>query len=81
MHKSNEFFEDCQQFFHDLVNEKGNITCRDPIIRFSELEVVALGMALEAEEIDSGKVTAKTALQYVNYINGETIGRIKYELN
>lgn len=28
-----------------------------------------------------GKISALTVLQYVNYINGKPIGRIKYALN
>lgn len=28
-----------------------------------------------------GKISALTMLQYINYINGKTIGRIKYALN
>ena len=45
--------EICKQFSYDLVNKKGNITCCGPVPRFSDLEVVALSMAAEAEEIDS----------------------------
>lgn len=103
------FLEICKQFSNELVNEKGNIVRRGPVPRFSDLEVVALSMAAEAEEIDSenwlfesklnecrhlfpnlicglfariiSKVSAMTALQYVNYINGKPIGRIKYALN
>ena len=47
------FLEICKQFSNELVNEKGNIVCRGPVPRFSDLEVVALSMAAEAEEIDS----------------------------
>ena len=28
-----------------------------------------------------GKISALTVLQYINYINGKPIGRIKYALN
>ena len=28
-----------------------------------------------------GKISAQTVLQYVNYVNGKPIGRIKYALN
>lgn len=47
------FLEICKQFSNKLVNEKGNIVRRGPVPRFSDLEVVALSMAAEAEEIDS----------------------------
>jgi hypothetical protein len=36
-----------------MVNKQGNIPRRGPVPRFSDLEVVALSMAAEAEEIDS----------------------------
>ena len=48
-----KFLEICKQFSYDLVNERGNVTRRGPVPRFSDLEVVALGMAAESEEIDS----------------------------
>ena len=45
----------CKQFSHNLVNEHGNIVRRDPIPEFSDLEVVALSLAVESESIDSEK--------------------------
>lgn len=48
-----KFMEICKQFSYDLVTEKGNIRRSGPIPRFSDLEVVALSMAAESEEIDS----------------------------
>ena len=48
-----KLLEICKQFSYDLVNEKGNIIRRGPTPRFSDLEVVALSMAAEAEEVDS----------------------------
>lgn len=36
-----------------MVNEKGNIVRRGSVLRFYDLEVVALSMAAEAKEIDS----------------------------
>ena len=36
-----------------MVTEKGNIRRPGPIPRFSDLEVIALSMAAESEEIDS----------------------------
>lgn len=47
------FLEICKQFSNELVNEKGNIVRRGSVPLFSDLEVVALSMAAEAEEIDS----------------------------
>lgn len=48
-----KFLEICKQFSHDLVTEKGNILRPGPVPRFSDLEVIALSMAAETEEIDS----------------------------
>ena len=46
------FLEICKQFSSDLVTDKGNISRPGPVPRFSDLEVVALSMAAESEEID-----------------------------
>ena len=43
----------CKQFSDNLVNERGNIPRRGPVPKFSDLEVVALSLAAEAESIDS----------------------------
>ena len=43
----------CKLFSNGLVTEKGNILRPDPVPRFSDLEVIALSMAAESEEIDS----------------------------
>lgn len=48
-----KFLEIFKQFSSDLVTDKGNISRPDPVPRFSDLEVVALSMAAESEEIDS----------------------------
>lgn len=48
-----KFLEICKQFSSDLVTEKGNIRRPGPVPRFSDLEVIALSMAAESEEIDS----------------------------
>lgn len=48
-----KFLEICKQFSTDLVTEKGNIPRPGPVPRFSDLEVIALSMAAEAESIDS----------------------------
>jgi hypothetical protein len=45
----------CKQFSNNLVNEQGNIPRRGPVPRFSDLEIVALSLAAEAESIDSEK--------------------------
>ena len=47
------FWEICKQFSYNLVTERGNIRRPGPIPRFSDLEVLALSMAAESEEIDS----------------------------
>ena len=48
-----KFLEICKRISHDLVTEKGNILRPGPVPRFSDLEVIALSMAAETEEIDS----------------------------
>ena len=48
-----KFLEICKQFSEDLVTEEGNVRRPGPVPRFSDLEVIALSMAAEAEEIDS----------------------------
>lgn len=53
VYKVREFLEICKKFSCNLVNDNGNISRRGPVPRFSDLEVVALSMATEAEEIDS----------------------------
>lgn len=50
-----KILEICKQFSHHLVNDKGNISRRGPVPRFSDLEVVALLLAAESESIDSEK--------------------------
>lgn len=48
-----KFQEICKQFSKDLVRAKGNLLRSGPILRFSDLEVIALSMAAESEGIDS----------------------------
>lgn len=48
-----KFLEICKQFSYDLVTAQGNIYRPGPVPRFSDLEVIALSMAAEAEGIDS----------------------------
>ena len=48
-----KFLEICKDFSKDLVTESGNVRRPGPVPRFSDLEVIALSMAAEAEEIDS----------------------------
>lgn len=50
-----KILEICKQFFHNLVNEQGNIPRRGPMPKFSDLEVVALSLTAESESIDSEK--------------------------
>ena len=47
------FLEICKLFSNGLVTEKGTILRPGPVPRFSDLEVIALSMAAESEEIDS----------------------------
>ena len=48
-----KFLEICKEFSEDLVTEAGNVRHPGPVPRFSDLEVIALSMAAEAEEIES----------------------------
>lgn len=50
-----KILEICKQFSPHLVNDKGNISRRGPVPRFSDLEVIALSLAAESESIDSEK--------------------------
>lgn len=57
------FLEICKHFSNGLVTEKGNILRPGPIPRFSDLEVIALSMAAESEEIDSGKLVVRIKVE------------------
>lgn len=47
-----KIFEICKRFSQkNLVNEHGNISCRGVVLRFSDLEVVALNLTAEALSI------------------------------
>lgn len=48
-----KFLDICKQFAGNLVNEQGNIPRCGVVPRFSDLEVLALGMASESIGIDS----------------------------
>ena len=50
-----KILEICKQFSENLVNESGNVPRRGPVPKFSDLEVVALSLTAEAENIDSEK--------------------------
>ena len=50
-----KILEICKQFSENLVNESGNVPCRGPVPKFSDLEVVALSLTAETESIDSEK--------------------------
>ncbi len=43
----------CKQITGNLVNESGNVLRRGVVLKFSDLEVVALNMASEAVGVDS----------------------------
>ena len=65
-----KILEICKQFSNNLVNEQGNIPRRGPVPRFSDLEIVALSLAAEAESIDSEKWLFEYKLQeYRNKIS------------
>ena len=50
--KSVKILEICKDLAKDLVNGHGNIIRRGPIPRFSDLEVVALSLAAETDNIN-----------------------------
>ena len=43
--------EICKKFSDNIVNESGNVPCRGPVPKFSDLEVVALSLTAETENI------------------------------
>ena len=45
------------------MNEQGNVPRRGPVPKFSDLEIVALSLAAEAESIDSEKWLFEYKLQ------------------
>ena len=72
------FLEICKQFSNELVNEKGNIVRRGPVPRFSDLEVVALSMAAEAEEIDSENWLFESKLNECRHLIPNLISRRQF---
>lgn len=72
------FWEICKQFSNELVNEKGNIVRRGPVPRFSDLEVVALSMAAEAEEIDSENWLFESKLNECRHLIPNLISRRQF---
>ena len=73
-----KFLEICKQFSNELVDEKGNIVRRGPVPRFSDLEVVALGMAAEAEEIDSENWLFESKLNECRHLIPNLISRRQF---
>ena len=73
-----KFLEICRDFSSDLVNDKGNITRRGPVPRFSDLEVVALGMASETEEIDSENWLFESKLNECRHLIPNLISRRQF---
>lgn len=73
-----KFLEICKQFSYELVNEKGNITRSGPVPRFSDLEVVALSMAAEAEEIDSENWLFESKLNECRHLIPNLISRRQF---
>ena len=51
--KFNKILEICKKISTNLVNDKGNIRRPGSVLRFSDIEVVALSMAAESESFDS----------------------------
>ncbi len=53
--KFGKILDICKQFSENLVNEAGNVRHPGPVPKFSDLEVIALSLTMEAESIDSEK--------------------------
>ena len=66
-----KILEICKQFSKNLVNESGNVPRCGPVPKFSDLEVVALSLATEAESIDSEKWLFDYKLQEYKISNHE----------
>ena len=66
------------QFSSDLVNDKGNITRRGPVPSFLDIEVVALGMASEDEEIDSENWLFESNLNECQHLIPNLISRRQF---
>lgn len=73
-----KFLEICKQLSHDLVNEEGNIARRDQTSRFSDLEVIALSMVSEAEEIDSENWLFESKLNECRHLIPNLISRRQF---
>ena len=48
-----KFLEICKDFSSNLVNESGNVPRRGVVLRFSDLELIALSMTAEHLSVDS----------------------------
>jgi hypothetical protein len=69
-----KFFDICNKFGKKFTNEKGNITRRGVVPKFSDLEVIALSMTAEALSIDSenllfNKLNAEYKSDFPNLIS------------
>ena len=71
------FLEICKQFSNELINEKGNIVRRGSVPRFYDLEVVALSMAAEAEEITTYLNLHLQCIEIIHSINNQHILRLE----
>ena len=72
------FLEICKHFSKDLVTDAGNVRRRGPVPRFSDLEVIALGMAAEAEEIDSENWLFEAKLKECRHLIPNLISRRQF---
>lgn len=61
-----------------MVNDKGNITRRGPVPSFLDIEVVALGMASEDEEIDSENWLFESNLNECQHLITNLISRRQF---
>lgn len=72
--KIRDFFEDVQAFFYDFVNKKETIT------QLYELFLVIKNHVKDIRGLFAkiiSKVSTITALQYINYFNGDLLSELR----
>lgn len=72
------FLEICKQFSYNWVTERGNIRRPGPIPRFSDLEVIALSLAAESEEIDSENWLFESKLNECRHLIPNLVSRRQF---
>lgn len=60
-----KFLNICKQVADNLVNESGNVPRRGVVLRFSDIEIVALNMTSEAVGFDSESLLFANSQSYI----------------